>query len=132
MADKNTYLIQSTAPIMDILAVVTGSHATPQVKAYCMYMHFYLGRSKARLVELFHKSPSCIGEWVSAYERGEDLSRQQKAIVHRKFGKGRRKWLADLYKARPVLLLDEAKRLFERQFHVSISVGVGGSSTRYN
>ncbi|KAJ3379238.1 hypothetical protein HDU80_002534 [Chytriomyces hyalinus] len=90
---------------MDVLAVVSGSHASPQVKAYCMYMHFYLG----------------LSEWVAAYERGEDLSWKQKANARRKFGVGRRKWLVDLYKARPVLLLEEAKKLFQARFSTSIS-----------
>ncbi|TPX48033.1 hypothetical protein CcCBS67573_g10220 [Chytriomyces confervae] len=107
---------------MDVLAVVSGSHASPQVKAYCMYMHFYLGLSKARLAEQFHKSAPCIGEWVAAYKRGEDLSWKQKANARRKFGVGRRKWLVDLYKARPVLLLEEAKKLFQARFSTSISV----------
>ncbi|KAJ3230173.1 Serine kinase [Chytriomyces hyalinus] len=119
---------------MDILAVVSGSHALPQVKAYCMYMHFYLGLSKARLAEQFHKSASCIGEWVAAYERGEDLSRKQKANMRRKFGVGRRKWLVDLYKARPVLLLEEAKKLFQARFstisasHISFILREAGLS----
>ncbi|KAJ3402559.1 hypothetical protein HDU80_004951 [Chytriomyces hyalinus] len=105
---------------MNILGAVSG-HAEPQVKAYCMYMHFYLGLSKAKLAVLFRKAPSCIADWIAAYKRGNDMSRKVKEVTHRKFGIERHKWLVDLYKRKPVLLLDEAKRHFETQFGGSIS-----------
>ncbi|TPX57283.1 hypothetical protein CcCBS67573_g09274 [Chytriomyces confervae] len=65
--------------------------------------------------------PSCIANWIAAYKQGDDMSGKVKEVTHRKFGVKRHRWLVDLYKAKPVLLLDKAKRHFETQFSGSIS-----------
>ncbi|TPX76230.1 hypothetical protein CcCBS67573_g02508 [Chytriomyces confervae] len=99
---------------MNILGAVSG-HAEPQVKAYCMYMHFYLGLSKAKLAVLFRKAPSCIADWIAAYKRGNDMSRKVKEVTHRKFGIERRKWLVDLTSVSSFASLGSHGKVLERR-----------------
>ena len=49
------------------------------------------------------------------------MDRKDVEIVTRKYSGEKRQWLVDLYKARPILFLDEAKYEFDREFNTQIS-----------
>ncbi|KAJ3058371.1 Serine kinase, partial [Podochytrium sp. JEL0797] len=107
---------------MNLQRIVTKKHASSEVIAYCLHMHFHQGLSCAKLARVFHKSKSTISTWISDYLTTGKMGRIDTESVIRKFGLRRREWLVDLYMKNPTLFLNEVKHLFEIQFpHTTIS-----------
>ncbi|KAJ3061646.1 hypothetical protein HDU98_002423, partial [Podochytrium sp. JEL0797] len=108
---------------MDIQTIVTTRQAGPNVKAYCLHMYYFGGLKKSSLAELFCKHPSTIASWIAQYDAGHGLERQKSLVrVFRKYTEEKRSWLVDLYKKKPTLFQDEAKRAFEMHFKMQISL----------
>ncbi|KAI9352082.1 hypothetical protein BDR26DRAFT_914466 [Obelidium mucronatum] len=60
---------------MDIRVVVENHHATPEVKAYCLYMYYFMGVKPAQLTKMFSKSKTTITTWIDTYESTGVLGR---------------------------------------------------------
>lgn len=104
-----------------ILECVKESRASVSTKYHCLYGHYFLGLSRIQLATIYGKSRTTISSWIMQYEQDGLLTKAKKASVFRKFGKDKREWLIRLYERRPVLYLNEARKLFANHFGVSIS-----------
>jgi transposase len=103
-----------------INAAVQGKHASTDVKMYCMYQHFMLGKSLTDLSNAFAKNPTTVSRWINRFKVGK-LSKQESNSLHRKFRLEKRQWVVQLYIENPILYLDEAKKLFDAHFQSDIS-----------
>lgn len=104
-----------------ILQHVKHGRASVSTKYHCLYGHYFLGLSRIQLAELYGKSRTTISSWIMQYEREGLINKPKRTTVFRKFGKDKRDWLVRLYGKRPVLYLNEAKKLFANHFGVTIS-----------
>ncbi|KAI9325686.1 hypothetical protein BDR26DRAFT_924931 [Obelidium mucronatum] len=95
---------------------VLHSHASGPVRSHGLYIYYVLGRKKSEIAVLFGKSQTTIATWITQFETGGGLCRQERMKVYKKHGPDRRLWIVRLYRSNPVLFLDEAKRLYGIQF----------------
>jgi transposase len=105
----------------ELLLLVSEKHATSNVKAYCLYMHFFLGLTRSQLSKNFNKSQSTISTWIHNYESGLGTTRKIRDQVLKKFSLQHREWIVKLYKRKPILFLDEAAYAFRKKFQIRIS-----------
>ncbi|ORY48465.1 hypothetical protein BCR33DRAFT_782195 [Rhizoclosmatium globosum] len=82
---------------MDIRDLVKHSHATAEVKAYCLYMYYFMGVKPSKLAQTFKKSKSTIQEWINTYETTGTLD-------------------CNLSETSPTLTLAEARYLFQQHY----------------
>jgi transposase len=106
----------------NILRNVSKKHASEDVVYHCLYMFYFLGVRKSRLAKLFHKDVGTISCWITRFEEAGYYSRKKTRQIARKFDDEMQQWIVDLYKANPVLFLEEAKEKFEKQFQMKISI----------
>lgn len=62
-----------------------------------------------------------IRTWVDSFENKDDLNRKEREVCFKKFSKGQRQGLVNLYKEKPILYLREAIDLFFKEFGISFS-----------
>jgi hypothetical protein len=101
---------------MDTLKGVVDRHASAEVRAYCLYIHYFCSMSFIKLSAQFHKSPTTISEWVSNYEAGKGFTRKETDDVNAKFSTEMKEWVVSLYRRNPTLYLKEAKTEFIKMY----------------
>lgn len=97
--------------------------ASSEVKAYCLYDHFYLGIKTSVLARMYVRSSKTIKNWIKKWLHERTTDRKSSTNkVYRKFGPEKRAWLVNLYNTRPVLYHKEAARMYLEHFQETISV----------
>ena len=105
----------------EIRCNVHNRHASTNTVYHCLYGFYFLGLSKVQLAQIYGKSHVTIGNWIRRYEENGFFTRKERALVYLRFSAVQRRWIVDLYKCNPVLMLDEAKQRFQTTFSVTIS-----------
>lgn len=87
-----------------------------------MYGYYFKGLSLKKLADLYHKDQSTICRWIKKYKENGNVARKKPVCAtYRKFDEGKRGWVVNLYKDRPILHQNEAALLFFQEFHMDIS-----------
>ena len=73
-----------------ILQVVDGQHASNDVRAYCLYMHYFQRLPVTKLAGLFNKSARTIQLWIEQYNKTGDFHKKEREKTYRNFGEDRR------------------------------------------
>lgn len=105
-----------------ILQVVEGHHASNDVRAYCLYMHYFQRLPVTKLAVLFNKSARTIQLWIEQCNKTGDFHRKEREKTYRNFGEDKRKWIVDLYLKEPTTYIHEAKDQFRNRYQVYISL----------
>lgn len=105
----------------EIIRQVRGRQASD--KYHVLYGYYFLGLNKTQLSEVYSKTKVTVANWINRYENEGSVQRKKNtAIVYKKFGYEKRKYLLQLYNTLHVLYLEEAKDLFLKRFGINISV----------
>lgn len=99
----------------------TKKHTSDDVKYHALYAYYFLGVNKSQIAKSYHKDPTTITNWITRYEESGMLSRKSTVRVPQKIDDDKREWILNLYRACPILYLEEAKCKFERNFGITIS-----------
>lgn len=104
-----------------ILQEINAKHASKNTVYHCLYGYYFLGLKRNHLARIYKKHPTTIAGWIKKYEQEGMFDRKERSRVFKRFGVAERQWIIELYNKRPVLLLDEARDLFQREFKKTIS-----------
>lgn len=106
---------------MALILQASKKHASDDVKYHALYAYYFLGFSKSKIGTLYNKDPKTITNWITRYEETGVLSRMSTVRAPQKIDDDKREWILNLYRACPILYLEEAKCKFERNFGITIS-----------
>lgn len=106
---------------MALILQQTKKHASEDVKYHGLYAYYFLGFNKAKIAKIYNKDPKTITNWITRYEKSGELGRKSTIRVPKKIDQDKVDWILNLYRACPILYLEEAKFKFERHFSITIS-----------
>lgn len=93
---------------MPLILQASKKHASDDVKYHALYAYYFLGFNKSKIGTIYHKDPKTITNWITRYEDTGVLSRKSTIRAPQKIDDDKREWILNLYRACPILYLEEA------------------------